>query len=123
MRSLRPLSVILCLGGCLALFGCEQHQPIMTDLGPQLDTDGVRRSLALDTPLLQHLSSRHQIDQGPAWYDGRNDQTLAVTSGYELSTVQTSTTYTRDRQYFSHGRVYDNYSASTYRAEYREMIR
>ncbi len=122
MRAIRPLILVLCLGGCLALIGCEQPQP-MTDFGPQLDTEGVPRSLALDTPLLQHLRETRGIDRGQAWYDARNDQTLAATSGYELPTVQSSVTYTRDRQYFSNGRVYDNVSSTTYRAEYRQIVR
>ncbi len=122
MRKIRPLSIALCLVSCLALIGCEEPQA-MTDLGPQLDTDGVRRSLAMDTSLLKHLKDRQISPEGLAWYDGRNDRTLTVNSGYDLASVQTSSTLTRDRQYSSNGRVRDNFSSITYRTEYRQSVR
>lgn len=114
--------MMLCLGVSLALIGCGQSQP-MTDLGPQLDTDGVRRSVALDPSLLHHLRTSQPGYGAQAWYEGRNDRTLAVSSGYDLPTLQSSYTLTRDRQYTSNGRVHDTFSATTYRSEYRQSIR
>lgn len=122
MRKIRLMSIALCLASSLALIGCEQSQST-TDLGPQLDADGGRRSLAMDTSLLQHLKNRQASPEGLAWYDGRNDRSLTVNSGYDLASVQTSSTLTRDRQYSSNGRVRDNFSSTTYRTEYRQNVR
>jgi hypothetical protein len=113
---------ILCLGGLLALTGCQQAPPSV-DLGPQLDGQGMRRSVALDTPLLNHIESRRPASQGLPWYADRNDLSPSANAGYVSPTVQSSVTVTRDQQYSTNGRVYDNFYSTTYRTEYRQSVR
>ena len=93
------------------------------DLGPQLDIGGNQRSLALDTPLQDYIQSRQASPAGLPWYADRNDRSPAANAGYALPTVQSSVTITRDRQYSSHGRVYDHFHSTTYRREYRQSVR
>lgn len=120
----KPISAI-CLACLFALTGCQQAPAPLrqVDLGPQLDAEGHRRSLALDTPL-QHYIQTRQADPGLLpWYADRNDRSPAVNAGYAQPTVQTSVTVTRDRQYSSHGRAHDHFSSTTYRREYRQSVR
>jgi hypothetical protein len=120
------MAVITILVLSLGLAGCAQPRDTdsdMTDRSPQLDADGQHRSLALDTPLLAYLREQDDNPRGAAWYDGRSDRSLGAVSGYELPVVQRSVTYTRDQQYQHFGHVHDNYSSTTYRSEYRELVR
>ncbi len=125
MRANHLSALSLCLVGLLALAGCQQTQPraVNVDLGPQLDADGQRRSVVLDTPLQHHIDSRKAYPESLPWYTARNDLSPAATSGYRLPTVQSSVTITRDRQYNSHGQVRDQFYSTTYRREYREAVR
>jgi len=118
MCYLRLLYLMVILALCLAVIGCEQ--PKSVDLGPQLDVDGHRRSLALDAPVLEYLKSSQPDSAYQPWYQGRNDRGTAALAGYESPKYQQSTTYTRDRQYSSHGRTFDHYHSTTYRTEHRQ---
>lgn len=120
MHSLRAITVLACLG--LGLVGCSQPKNTV-DLGPQLDADGNRRSVALQTPLLQYLQERETASADLPWYADRNDRTLAVDAGYVSPTFQDSVTYTRDRQYQTGGRVFDHFSSTTYSVERRRAVR
>ncbi len=122
MLYVRLLYIMIILALILAVFGCEQPQA-MTDLGPQLDHVGQRRSVVMDGPLLDYLKSRQDQPEGYAWYHSRNDQRIGVAAGYELPVIETSTTYTRDYQRGSHGRVYDHFHSTTYRTEHRRSTR
>ena len=122
MRAQHSLLTTLCLAGLLALTGCQQAPPAV-DLGPQLDADGNRRSVVLDTPLQQHIASRQFTSSGLPWYADRNDFSPAADAGYVLPTVQSSVTITRDRQYSSNGQIRDQFSSTTYRREYRQSVR
>ena len=125
MRAIRLSALTVGFAGLLALAGCQSAQSPAADLdlGPQLDTDGQRRSVVLDTSLQQYIASRQAPPDSLPWYADRNDLTPAATWGYRLPTVQSSVTITRDRQYNSHGRVRDQFDSTTYRREYREAIR
>ncbi len=123
MRAIRPLFLMLCLAGILVLTGCQSAELRPVDLGPQLDTDGNRRSVALNTPLLHHIDSRQAAQPGLPWYANRNDLSPAATSGYALPTIQSSVTITRDRQYSNNGQVRDQFYSTTYRREYRQAVR
>lgn len=108
----------------MAVLGCKPATPIdAVDRGPQLDSQGVRRSLVLDSPYQQYLTSRQGVFEEYAWYADRNDRLPAVAAGYALPSVQSSVTITRDRQYQSSGRVHDHFSSTTYRSEVRRGIR
>ncbi len=102
------------------LAGCQQTPPSV-DRGPQLDADGQRRSVALDSPLLAYLRNRGHGGDGPAWYDGRNDVSPAAVAGD--GSLQRSVTVTRDRQYQVNGHVRDYFTSTTYRSEYRQSTR
>lgn len=121
MLPLRTMSMVTVLSMCGALAGCQQ--PRSVDLGPQLDSSGARRSLALDSPLQTELQSLRGQDVGYAWYDDRNDRRVGALAGYESPVVQSSVTYTRDYQSNSHGRSHDHYQRTTYSAEYRQSVR
>ena len=122
MRAISLLLFAIILGAALALTGCQQSaRPV--EFGPQLDADGHRRSLALDTPILSYMRSTQPPESQPPWYASRNDFTPAATAGYALPTIQSSVTITRDRQYNSNGNVRDNFSSTTYRREYRQTVR
>lgn len=120
MDTLRAMTVFACLG--LGLVGCSQPKN-MVDHGPQLDADGNRRSVALQTPLLQYLQERETASAGMPWYADRNDRTLAADAGYISPTYQDSVTVTRDRQHQSAGRVRDHFSSTTYSVERRRAVR
>lgn len=118
------LVVVLSLAGLLALTGCQQApHPRAVDLGPQHDVEGYPRSVALDSPLLNHLTTRQRADTDLPWYADRNDRTPAAAAGYRLPTIQSSVTLTRDRQYQSGGRIRDQFDRTTYRIEQRQIIR
>jgi hypothetical protein len=121
MQATRPFILTICLGTLLALTGCQQTRPV--DLGPQLDAEGYRRSLALDTPLLHYIHSNKAASPTTPWYANRNDLTPAASAGYALPTIQSSVTITRDRQHSSNGLVRDHYSNTTYSREYRRAVR
>ncbi len=121
MRAIQLLSLMFCLASLLVLTGCQQIHPV--DLGPQLDADGHRRSVVLDTPLLHYIDSRQANAQALPWYANRNDLTPAANAGYAQPTVQNSVTITRDRQYSNNGHVRDQFYSTTYRREYREAVR
>ena len=124
MLATRLLAIAVCLGGLLALTGCEQARPIMSaDRGPQLDADGNRRSVVVQTPLLQYLQERRSASAELPWYADRNDRSLAADGGYVSPTFQDSVTITRDRQYQSGGRVHDQFSSTTYSVEHRRAVR
>jgi len=99
--------------------GCQTDS---VDLGPQLGADGRHRSVALDSPLQHHLSQKQKLDTSGAWYADRNDYSPTANAGYRLPTVQSSVTYTRDRQYHSNGQIRDQYNSTTYRSERREIV-
>jgi len=123
MRTHRLSALTLCLAGLLVPGGCQQNQLRPVDLGPQLDADGQRRSVVLDTPLLNHIESRQTESLALPWYATRNDLSPAANGGYRQPTVQSSVTVTQDRQYSSHGQVHDQFYSTTYRREYRESVR
>ena len=122
MRAISLLLLSIIVGALLALTGCQQP-PRPVDLGPQLDADGYRRSVALDTSLLQYIDSKRPASSSLPWYANRNDLSPAATAGYRLPTVQSSVTITRDRQHSSNGRVRDHFYSTTYRREYRRAVR
>lgn len=122
MRTHRPRLLFgVCLAGLLASVGCQQTRPV--DLGPQLDTDGNPRSIALDTPMLRLRTGGRSLAGTLPWFADRNDRTPAAAAGYRLPTIQSSVTITRDRQYSNNGQVRDQYDSTTYRREYREAVR
>jgi len=123
MRAHRLSALMLCLAGLLVLAGCQQNQLRPVDLRPQLDADGQRRSVVLDTPLLNHIETRQALSPGLPWYAARNDLSPAANGGYRQPTVQSSVTMTQDRQYSSNGRVHDQFYSTTYRREYRGSVR
>lgn len=92
-------------------------------LRPQLDADGNRRSVVVQTPLLQYLQERGPASADLPWYADRNDRSLAADAGYISPTFQDSVTITRDRQYQSGGRVHDQFNSTTYRVETRRSVR
>ncbi len=106
----------------MAVVGC-QEVPRAVDLGPQLDTAGNPRSVAMDSALLNYLVVRQDPAHGLPWYADRNDHTPVADGGYRLPTVESSVTYTRDRQYHSNGRVHDQFNSTTYRSEHRQIVR
>ena len=120
MQTLRVITVTACLA--FALAGCSQPKNTV-DRGPQLDADGNRRSVVLQTPLQQYLQERETASADLPWYADRNDRMLAADAGYASPTFQDSVTYTRDRQYQSGGRVYDHFSSTTYRVEHHRAVR
>jgi hypothetical protein len=121
MQATRPIILTICLCSLFTLTGCQQTRPV--DLGPQLDADGYRRSLALDTPLLYYIHTQQAASASTPWYANRNDLTPAASAGYALPTFQSSVTITRDRQHNSSGQVRDHYSNTTYSREYRRAVR
>jgi len=124
MSNLRLLYIAVILALCLAVIGCEQPQSMTDlDLGPQLDTLGQHRSLALDGPVLGYLKESHPETSGYDWFHDRNDRRPAVQSGYSSPVIERSSTYTRDYQYGAHGRSYDHYQSTTYRSEHRQGVR
>ena len=120
MRTPRAITVLACLA--LGLTGCSQPKNTV-DLGPQLNADGNRRSVVVQTELLEYLRDRQAASGSQPWYADRNDRTLAADAGYALPTYQDSVTLTRDRQYQSAGRVHDHFSSTTYSVERRRSVR
>lgn len=76
------------------------------------------RSLALDSPQQHELAERS--GQAVAWYDARNDVKPSVEFGTASSTYQRSFTYTYDQLNTYDGRVYNNYTQTTYRQAAQE---
>ena len=111
----------MCLALAGVLTGCQSAPSV--DLGPQLDADGYPRSLVMDSPLQNRLAARMNVAPERAWYAGRKDYSPSAQAGYRLPTIQSSVTYTRDHQSHSHGRIHDHYNSTTYRTEYREVVR
>jgi hypothetical protein len=116
----KPLILTL-LASAALLAGCQQT-PNRVDLGPQLGVDGQHRSVVLDSSLQRHLSNRRGLDSSRAWFAARNDYSPTAEAGYRLPTVQSSVTITRDQQYHSNGRVFDQFNSTTYRSERREIV-
>lgn len=120
MGNLRTITVLACLG--LGLVGCSQSQN-MVDHGPQLDVDGNRRSIVVQTELFEYLQDSQPATAAQPWYADRNDRTLAADAGYVSPTYQDSVRITRDRQYQSGGRVHDHFSSTTYSVERHRSVR
>ncbi|MFN3168715.1 MAG: hypothetical protein ACE37H_16780 [Phycisphaeraceae bacterium] len=126
MATRRFQTVALAMLGLFVLGGCHTHpaeRPGLTalDRGPLHEYRDGTRSLA--------VASDWQLDAGYgatdtyAWYAGRNDVGPSVTAGYATQRYERSVTYTRDRQYTSGGRVFDNFHQTTYRRSVREAQR
>ncbi len=122
MRAQHYLLATLSLVSLFTLTGCQQAPPAV-DLGPQLNADGNRRSVVLDSSLQHHIASRQPASSGLPWYADRNDFSPAANAGYVQPTVQSSVTITRDSQYSSNGQIHDNFSSTIYRREYRQSVR
>ncbi len=95
----------------------------MVDHGPQLDADGNRRSIVVQTELFEYLRDRQSASNTQPWYTDRNDRTLAADAGYVSPTYQDSVRITRDRQYQTGGRAYDHFSSTSYSVERRRSVR
>jgi len=123
-RLFQPL--LLAMLGLFVLAGCHSHpapRPGLTalDRGPLHEhRDGVR-SLAMAGDWQR--GAGYTASDPFAWYAGRNDTGPSVTAGYVTQRYERSVTFTRDRQYTSGGRVYDDLHQTTYRRSVREAIR
>lgn len=113
--------LMLALLSLTVLSGCSNRPAWVSkhDADPLIDRYGNARSLVLSTPLVN--SAQLLPPQYDPWYASRNDRGPYVT--LQTSDVETSVTYTRDRQYISNGRVYDRYDQTTYRRTYRGSTR
>jgi len=104
------------------LVGCHGAPKWTTkDVQSLYDEAGYARSLALSTPPIRELAMSEPGYE--PWYAGRRDIGPSVIVGYESSRREQVFTYTRDRQYHSHGRVYDRFDETTYRRSYSESSR
>ena len=82
--------------------------------------------LALESGEMTRLA--RAAGEGPgqrslAWYDVRNDDRLAVQSGYRGSTFETIYTQTYDRQYQHGGNIHDHYNQTTRRGSFSQTVR
>lgn len=108
-----PLAHLVALSALLLLAGCHSR-PGLTDRDrePLRTYHGPARSIVL--PIDRPVRTTQQSDAYEPWYAGRRDYGPSVSvdrgDGYSYSV-----TITRDRQYISHGRVYDHYDKTTYR--------
>ncbi|MBB6431676.1 hypothetical protein [Algisphaera agarilytica] len=94
------------------------------ELGPLVDAEGNRRSLALDSPEMNELQSfQPWLDDRTAWYHDRLDRKPGVNAGTRRTIISISETNVRDRFSSSNGRVQDNYNQSTSRDKIIEITR
>lgn len=93
-------------------------------LGPLVDEDGARRSLALDSPAMRDLQQYQPwLESQNAWYDTRLDQRPGVTAGTRRTILSISETSVRDKISSSNGQVQDNFSQNITRDTVIEIVR
>ena len=104
----------------LTLSGCNLP-PHAQDIDVQpIAYHGQSRSLATDSDVITryHLTTR---TAATPWYHTRNDRGPVVSAGVRSPITTSAYTRTYDRVNTSgNGRVYDNYSQTTYRNRYIE---
>ncbi|MEM9418500.1 MAG: hypothetical protein AAGA25_05515 [Planctomycetota bacterium] len=114
------LAVIALGTGCTSSQEQEQRAAeardaeVRFELGPLVDAEGNRRSLALDSPEMNELQSfQPWLDDRTAWYHDRLDRRPGVTAGSQRTIISISETSVRDKYGSSNGKVQDNYSQNT----------
>ncbi|MEM9916030.1 MAG: hypothetical protein AAF911_13835 [Planctomycetota bacterium] len=94
------------------------------ELGPLVDAEGARRSLALDSPAMAELLEfQPWLDERTAWYHDRHDRRPGVEAGTRRTIIAISETTVRDKFSSSNGRMQDNYNQSTTRDTVIEVTR
>lgn len=103
----------------------EAHNAeVRFELGPLVDAEGTRRSLALDSPAMNDLYQYQPwLDQRTAWYQDRLDRRPGVNAGTRRTILSISETSVRDKFSSSNGKIQDNYNQSTTRDTVIEVIR
>ena len=112
------ITIIVIVLGC-SLVGCQSASPQWSaDEGRAYSTQK-KFSLTFDPPRFQRLEavSNRSSDTLP-WYAARNDALLTVEIGYQGMTLDSSYSYTYDRQYHNGSYVRDYYSSTTHRRTY-----
>jgi len=93
-------------------------------LGPLVDEDGGRRSLALDSSAMRDLHAfQPWLEQQASWYDTRLDSRRGVSAGSRRVILSISETTVRDKVDSNNGRVRDEFEKDSTRRRVIEIIR
>ena len=103
------------LAGVLLLAGCQSPYSVQGRLRAYPDYPDRQRSLVFAPEQLAGTQTGDLM-----WYDARNDAHLATSAGYASPTVESSITYTYDRQSSYRGDVTDYYHSTSYRVQYQQ---
>ncbi|MEO0514841.1 MAG: hypothetical protein AAF086_06045 [Planctomycetota bacterium] len=124
------LAVVMVGPGCTSSSSQQQRAADARDaevrfvLGPLVDEDGARRSLALDSAAMNELYDYQPwLTQQASWYDTRLDDRPGVNAGSRRVILSVSETTVRDKISSSNGKVQDNYSQSTTRDQVIQIVR